>query len=125
MKNLLLIFALTLLVVGCTKTEVQPTQPVTYSKVDVTLSKMLTKEKYKVLHAQKSTLRKTVLMVYSITEAQADSLRMQEFAPDQYYWPVQDCNGNWLITEEEVSQTVFSQWLWVKNLPQMEYCEPV
>ncbi len=41
--------------------------------------------------------------------------------PDNLFNPIQDANGNWVITEEEVSQTSIE---WVKDLPQIQY-EPI
>lgn len=61
------------------------------------------------------------MIVYLLTPEQADSIRGVEFMPDNLFNPILDANGNWVITEEEVSQTSIE---WVKDLPQIEY-EPV
>jgi hypothetical protein len=61
------------------------------------------------------------MIVYLLTTDQADSLRGVEFVPDNFFNPIQDINGNWIITQEEVSQTSIE---WVKDLPQIEY-EPI
>jgi hypothetical protein len=61
------------------------------------------------------------MTVYILTSYQADSLRGVEFMPDNLFNPIQDANGNWVITEEEVSQTSIE---WVKDLPQIQY-EPI
>jgi hypothetical protein len=61
------------------------------------------------------------MIVYLLTPQQADSLKGVEFMPDSYFNPIQDANENWVITEEEVSQTSIE---WVKDLPQIEY-EPI
>jgi hypothetical protein len=61
------------------------------------------------------------MIVYLLTLQQADSIRGVEFMPDNFFNPIQDANGNWIITEEEVSQTSIE---WVKDLPQIEY-EPI
>jgi hypothetical protein len=61
------------------------------------------------------------MIVYLLTNEQADSLRGVEFMPDNLFNPLLDANGNWIITEEEVSQTSIE---WVKDLPQIEY-EPI
>ena len=58
------------------------------------------------------------MIVYLLTNEQADSLRGIEFMPDNFFNPIQDINGNWIITQEEVSQTSIE---WVKDLPQIEY----
>jgi hypothetical protein len=61
------------------------------------------------------------MIVYLLTPQQANSLKGVEFMPDNYFNPIQDANGNWIITFEEVSQTSIE---WVKDLPQIEY-EPI
>jgi hypothetical protein len=61
------------------------------------------------------------MIVYLLTPDQADSLKGVEFMPDNYFNPIQDINGNWIITEQEVSQCSIE---WVKDLPQIEY-EPI
>jgi hypothetical protein len=61
------------------------------------------------------------MTVYLLTPEQADSLKGVEVMPDNLFNPIQDANGNWIITDEEVSQTSIE---WVKDLPQIEY-EPI
>ena len=61
------------------------------------------------------------MTVYLLTTYQANSIKGVEFMPDSYFNPIQDANNNWIITEEEVSQTSIE---WVKDLPQIEY-EPI
>jgi len=61
------------------------------------------------------------MIVYLITNEQSDSLKGVEFMPDNLFNPIQDANGNWIITQEEVSQTSIE---WVKDLPQIQY-EPI
>lgn len=40
-------------------------------------------------------------MGYKLTQEQADFLRGKEFAPDTFFNPVQDINGDWFIFEVE------------------------
>jgi hypothetical protein len=56
--------------------------------------------------------------VYLLTEEQAQSLNGIEFIPDNYFNPIQDADGNWIISQEEVSQCNID---WVKLLPKIEY----
>ena len=56
-----------------------------------------------------------------LTEQQKDSLVGVEYAPDSFFNPIQDKNGNWIISLEEVNQCSIE---WVKELPLIEY-EPV
>jgi len=56
--------------------------------------------------------------VYLLTPEQADSIRGIEFMPDNLFNPIQDADGNWIISQEEVNQTTIE---WVKILPKIEY----
>ena len=59
-----------------------------------------------------------MIEVYLLTQEQADSLIGVEFVPDNIFNPIQDADGNWIISKEEVNQTTIE---WVKELPQIEY----
>lgn len=56
-----------------------------------------------------------------LTELQKDELIGQLYAPDSYYNPIQDLNDNWVISIEEVEQTVTPEFLWVKDLEMIPY----
>lgn len=56
-----------------------------------------------------------------LTETQKDSLVGQLYAEDSYYNPIQDLYDNWIISVEEMEFTVNSEFLWVKDLPLIEY----
>jgi hypothetical protein len=58
------------------------------------------------------------MQVYLLTQEQADSLKGVEFIPDNYFNPIQDADGNWIISIEEVNQCSIE---WVKILPTIEY----
>jgi hypothetical protein len=58
------------------------------------------------------------MIVYQLTQEQTDSLIGVEFVPDNYFNPIQDADGNWIISIEEVNQCSID---WVKELPQIEY----
>lgn len=58
------------------------------------------------------------MIVYQLTQEQADSIRGIEFVPDNIFNPIQDANDTWIITEEEVSQCSID---WVKELPKIEF----
>ena len=64
------------------------------------------------------------MTVALLTEQQKDSLVGVEYAPDSFFNPIQDANGNWIISLEEVQQCVNTDFMWVKELPLIEY-EPV
>jgi hypothetical protein len=56
--------------------------------------------------------------VYMLTEEQANQLKGVEYTTDMTFNPIQDANGNWIISVEEVSTSTID---WVKELPAIEY----
>jgi hypothetical protein len=56
-----------------------------------------------------------------LTIEQKDSLVEQLYAPDSYFNPIQDAQDNWVISTEEMEQCVNPDYLWVKDLPLIEY----
>ena len=42
------------------------------------------------------------MIVAKITQAQAEELTGVQFAPDNYFNPIQDKNGNWIISLQEL-----------------------
>jgi hypothetical protein len=59
-----------------------------------------------------------MITVYMLTEEQATQLSGVEYTTDMTFNPIQDANGNWIISGEEVSSTTIE---WVKQLPAIEY----
>lgn len=64
------------------------------------------------------------IMVYLLTPTQKDLLVGQEYTPGAIFWPVQDCNGTWLITQEEIDQLTNEEFAWIRELVASEYCPP-
>ena len=56
-----------------------------------------------------------------LTEIQKNELQGQLYAPDSYFNPIQDVNNNWIISIEEIEQTITPQFLWVKDLDLIPY----
>lgn len=56
-----------------------------------------------------------------LTELQKDELIGQLYAPDSYYNPITDISENWVISIEEIEQTVTPEFLWVKDLEMIPY----
>lgn len=59
-----------------------------------------------------------------LTESQKDELVGQLFAPASYFNPIQDCNGEWVISSEEIDQSIYPQYDWIKALPLIDWCGP-
>jgi len=62
---------------------------------------------------------------YKLTETQRNELVGHEFAPDQYFNPVPDINGDYFIFDVEVNDCVNPEFMWVKDLPEAEYIPPI
>jgi hypothetical protein len=59
-----------------------------------------------------------MITVFQITPEQAEQLRGVQYVADMTFNPIQDANGTWIISGEEVSSTTIE---WVKQLPAIEY----
>ena len=62
-----------------------------------------------------------MIQVGLLTIEQKDSLIDQLYAPDSYFNPLQDLDDNWVISIEEMNQSVNPEFMWVKDLPLIEY----
>jgi predicted DNA-binding transcriptional regulator len=67
------------------------------------------------------TAEQRTIYVGLLTELQKDELIGQLYAPDSYYNPIQDLSENWVISIEEIEQTVTPEFLWVKDLDLIPY----
>lgn len=56
-----------------------------------------------------------------LEEWQKDQLIGQEYARDSFYNPIQDADGNWVISMEEVGSTIEDDFLWVFGLPTIDF----
>ena len=65
------------------------------------------------------------MILYKLTIEQKDLLVGQLFAPASYFNPVQDINGDWFISSQEVSSCVDPDFQWVTTLPAVEYIPPL
>jgi hypothetical protein len=59
-----------------------------------------------------------MIQVGLLTTEQADLIRGVQFAPDSYFNPVQDIDGNWIVSLEEIQGCSIE---WVKQLPLIEF----
>lgn len=60
-----------------------------------------------------------------LTITEKESLVGQLVQPDWYFYPVQDCNNDWIISTEEIDGSIYPQNEWVKSLPLIDWCEPL
>jgi hypothetical protein len=59
-----------------------------------------------------------MIEVYQLTPEQADQLKGVQYVADMTFNPIEDANGNWIISIEEVNSTTID---WVKELPKIEF----
>ncbi len=62
-----------------------------------------------------------MIQVGLLTEIQKDELVGQLYDLDSYFNPIQDIDDNWVISIEEMEQCVNPSFVWVKDLPLIEY----
>lgn len=61
------------------------------------------------------------MIVHKLTTEQANTLRGKEYVKDVRFNPIQDADGNWFISVEEVEQCNTEEFSWVKDLPTIPY----
>lgn len=61
-------------------------------------------------------------MIAIITESQKNILLGQKYDGVQFFNPVQDANGNWVVSEEEI---INSSLEWLKSLPLVNFDAPI
>jgi len=59
--------------------------------------------------------------VLLLTEEQKNLLVGKLFTDSSYFNPIQDKKGNWVISIEERDFCTISEFLWIKDLPLIEY----
>ena len=60
-----------------------------------------------------------------LTEVQKDELVGQLYTEDSYFNPIQDASDNWIISVEEMEFCTVEQFMWIKDLPLIEYVPKV
>ena len=63
----------------------------------------------------------STILVGVLTLEQKDLIHGQWYAPDSYFNEIQDTNDNWIISTQEMDYCVNPDFLWVKDLPLIEY----
>ena len=62
-----------------------------------------------------------MIQVGLLTETQRDEVWGQQYMDDSYMYPIQDVDDNWIMSQEVMEQCVNPDFLWVKDLPLIEY----
>ena len=62
------------------------------------------------------------MKVRQLTEVQKDQLIDQTYDGTQFFNPIQDADGNWIISNEEVGQCTNQNFVsWINDLPEIDY----
>jgi hypothetical protein len=62
-----------------------------------------------------------MIYVGLLTESQKNELVGQLYDEDSYFNPITDLDENWIISVEEMEFCVNPEFMWVKDLPLIEY----
>jgi hypothetical protein len=62
-----------------------------------------------------------MIQVGLLTEVQKDELVGQLYDEDSYFNPISDLYDRFIISVEEIGQTVNPEFIWVKELPLVQY----
>jgi hypothetical protein len=52
---------------------------------------------------------------------QKNEIAGQLYAEDIYFNPIQDINNDWVISTQEMEDCVVEEFMWVKDLPLIDY----
>lgn len=52
---------------------------------------------------------------------QKEEIQGKQYAPDSYFNSIQDQDDNWIISIEEMEQCENPEYMWVKDLPLIDY----
>jgi small nuclear ribonucleoprotein (snRNP)-like protein len=61
------------------------------------------------------------IQVGLLTKSQKNEIQGKLFAFDSYFNVIQDASDNWIISIEEIEQCVNEEFIWVKDLPLIDY----
>jgi hypothetical protein len=61
------------------------------------------------------------ILVGLLTENQKQQIDKKKYAPDSYFNVISDTNDNWVISTEEMEQCVVEEFMWVKDLPLIDF----
>ena len=56
-----------------------------------------------------------------LTLIEKEAVEGKEYTTISYYNPIQDTNANWVISTQEMNDTTNMDYLWVKQLPLIEW----
>jgi hypothetical protein len=60
-----------------------------------------------------------------LTIKQKNEIEWQLYAPDSFFNPIQDLNNNWIISTQEMNECIVEEFMWVKDLPLIDFIPPI
>lgn len=61
------------------------------------------------------------MLVGLLTLIEKEAVEGKLYTTDSYFNPIQDSNSNWVISTQEMEFCTNPDYLWVKNLPLIEW----
>lgn len=61
------------------------------------------------------------MFVGKLTNEQKNTINGQQYAPDCFFNPIQDYYNNWIISTQEMENCTNKEFIFVKQLPLIEY----
>lgn len=61
------------------------------------------------------------MLVGLLTLIEKEAIEGKLYTTDSYFNPIQDSNNNWVISTQEIEFCTNPDYLWVKNLPLVEW----
>ena len=65
------------------------------------------------------------ILVAVITEEQYEQVHLKELQPDHAFSCAKNIDNNWVIDQTQIDQIQNEQFLWLKELPLIEYQAPI
>jgi len=66
-----------------------------------------------------------MIQVANLTQEQKNELVGNQYTTDSYFNPIEDADGNWIISIEEIEGCDISAFVWVKDLPLINWNPPI
>jgi len=65
------------------------------------------------------------ILVAVLTEEQYEKVHLKELQPDHAFYCSKNIDNNWVIEQTQIDQIQNDQFLWLKQLPLIEYQAPI
>ena len=65
------------------------------------------------------------ILVAVLTEEQCEQVHLKELQPDHAFSCAKNIDNNWVIDQTQIDQIQNEEFLWLKQLPLIEYQAPI